>query len=239
MNRRHFILCLLVASFGLLLTGCIWTRLLTLKNQFDNFERFVQVDDRDGLSFNMLKPVLLADDVRELLGAAPSTTTTNGGREVWDWSFEKIAPSGESGEFDMGFTTSFEAGKLVRVGISDRFHAIMSKEMVLAMARALGKGKVNQQKREMTSQLEPGKAEAKIEPLPRAEMVKLLGQPLRIADGKTAAIHHYEYALKSPSLRPGQKLLARLDCAFSKATDRLTQVELSYGQIHLKLAFDH
>ena len=69
MKTRHTVLCFLAAGLGLLLTGCIWTRLLTLKHQFADFERFVQVDDRDGLSFNLLKPVLLADDLRELLGA--------------------------------------------------------------------------------------------------------------------------------------------------------------------------
>ena len=238
MNARRGVFCFLVAGLAVVLTGCIWTRLLTLKHQFADFERFVQVDDRDGLAFNLLTPVLLDSDVCELLGAGPSSAVTNGTRQTWAWSFEKVAPPGESGHYDLGFTTSFAAGKLVRLGISDRFHVILSKEMVLEMARALGKGKVNQQKREIASQLEPGKPEMKIDALPRAELLKLLGQPLSVKEPKNATILHYEYALKSPSLRPGQKLLARLDCSLAKSTDKLTQLELTYSLIHVKLAFD-
>src|SRR2546430_6257391 len=82
-------LWLLISGVALLLTGCVWLRLLAFKEQLADLDRYVKVDDRKGLAFHFLEPVLYADDVRELLQMEPTVKTTNQNCQTWLWTFEK------------------------------------------------------------------------------------------------------------------------------------------------------
>jgi hypothetical protein len=223
---------------ALLLTGCIWTRLLALKNQFADFDRFVKVDDQEGLSLHLLKPVLYSSDVRSLMEADPTTRSTNGAEQTWDWTFEKLpGTNAEAGGWGLGFSTSFQKDKLSRLTIPDRFRAIVDKETVLAMARSLGRGKVDEKKRQLSSRLDEGGAGPEFRPLSRAQVIELLGLPCRVSETGQETVCCYDYRLKSATPHPGKPKLAQVQCLFTKATDRLKALDVSYGQMRIRLDF--
>jgi hypothetical protein len=238
-SRNRLALGLLAAALALSLTGCMWLRLLALKNQLADFDRFVQVDDRDGLAFRLVKPVLRVEDVRYLLDAEPSFRRTNQNRLTWVWTFEKLADGTNAAtrDYDLSFSTSFEQGKLCELAISDRFRAIMPKEMVLGMARSLGEAKVDRAKREVTARWRQTGPNKEIEALSRPQILQLLGPPTKAEDAPQALTHHYHYSLGPPGPSKDQSRLARVRCVYARDTDKLKQIEVAYGTMKVSLSF--
>jgi hypothetical protein len=230
---------LLACSLALLLTGCFWTRLLAVKNQLGEFERYVRVDDQGGLALEFLKPVLYSSDVHALFDADPTVRSTNGNRVSWRWTFEKLTPTNTTTpEFSISFSTIFENDKLCRLTIPDRFKTIMSKETILAMARSVGKGKVDQKKRALDSDLGEGDLKDEMEPISKAQMLDLLGPPWSAQESKGVTTLFYEYLLKSATPEQAKNKPVRFRCRFAKGSDKLTRADFSYNLMRVGMTFN-
>jgi hypothetical protein len=230
-------LAVLMAGLALTLTGCIWLRLLALKNQFAEFDRYVKVDDRHDLELQFVKPVLYARDVRALFELEPTSKCTNLDQQTWYWTFEKIpAPTqAEPGDFSLTFSTTFVDNKLTRFAIPERFLVVLPKPFVLGMFRSLGQARVDQAKRTLGVKWAPD-GEARV--LTQPEVSRLLGQPFSLTEAKTNETWLYRYQLKSPSLNTNQHLLARVGFTFVKETGTLGRVDASYGNFRINMSFD-
>ncbi len=229
---------LLVAGALLLsLTGCVWLRLLALKNQLADFDHYVKVDDHEGLAFQFLHPVLTVQDVRYLMELEPTAITTNGEQQTWVWTFAKQHPPtrAEAGRFDLTFATSFAEGKLNQVAVSERVLAILPKWFLLDLARSLGHAHVDQQKRAVSVTLDDP---ATHRGLTKAEVIQLLGAPCRVTESNATYTCLYQYELKSPSLKAHQTMPARAELRFTKSADQLTRIEAGYGDFRIDLSFE-
>ena len=149
MIGKRSTLWLLISGLALLLTGCVWLRLLAFKEQLADLDRYVKVDDRNGLAFHFLEPVLYADDVRELLQMEPTVKTTNQNCQTWLWTFEKelAVTNAEPANFDLTFATLFENRKFNELGIPERFTAVIPKPIILGIVRSLGHADIDRSKR--------------------------------------------------------------------------------------------
>ena len=70
MKAKRVVLLSIIGVMALLSTGCEWMRwlrLLSLKKQFAEIERFARIEDQKGLKIRLLKPVVFADDVKLLI----------------------------------------------------------------------------------------------------------------------------------------------------------------------------
>lgn len=230
----------LVAAGGLLLslTGCVWLHLLALKNQLADFDHYVKVDDRQGLAFHFLQPVLSVEDVRYLMELAPTAATTNGEQQTWFWTFVKQHPptEAETARFDLTFATSFADGKLTQVAVSEPVLAILPKWFLLALVRSLGHAHVDQRRRTASVALDDPLA--KEHTLTKAELVQLLGAPWRVTDSETNYTWLYQYELRSSSLKAHQTMPARAEFQFTKPADKLTRIAARYGDLRINLSFD-
>lgn len=226
------------SALALSLTGCVWVRLLALKHQLADFDHYVTVEDRHGLTFRFVKPVLYTQDVRYLMELEPTARSTNADQQTWFWTFEKqrSPTNADAGDFDLTFATSFENGMLTRAAVSERMLAIVPKWFLLALVRSLGHAQVDQKKRTARVTLEPPKVPE--HPLTKAELVSLLGTPFSVTAANATYTCRYRYELKSSSLTAGQTMPAQAAFTFTQAADQLTRLETVYGDLHLNFSFD-
>lgn len=174
MNRRRGLLAGLLAP-AVRLTGCVWLRLLELKNQLAEFDRYVRVDDQRGLAFEFVKPVLYAKGVRARLELDPTSAATNGHRVTGSWTFEKVPPThGPPENFDLTFETGFTGLKLSPLGVPERFLALVPREMIIGPFRAFGQAEVNQKQRSASATL---RDEARADATNRLSQTQLLAMP--------------------------------------------------------------
>lgn len=213
-------------------------RLLAFKNQLADFDRYVRVDDYQGLSFHFLKPVVRSQDVRELLEVDPTASVTNQHQLTWYWSFEKQSPPGhvESNNFDITFATSFTNNHLCRLTVPDHLLAIMPKPLVEGVFRSLGKAKISKLNRALDAQWRQ-KSGAEIKMLSRSELRQLLGAPFRTSHSELGDHDLYLYKPKSPSLNPSKTKPAVVECTFSRNSGRLTLVKGSYIGYKFNVSF--
>ena len=178
MTPKRFALLLLLSSLALLLTGCEWMRwlrLLSLKKQLAQLDRYVRVDDTNGLTLHFLKPVVYADDIR-LLMDGETTSTTNGNRITWSWTYEKqsLDPQPPAGDFDLSFSMSFENLKFAELYFPERFLTVLPKPMLLGMLRSIGQADVDM-KRGTVKFKWAGAGKDKIELPAKSHVLRLFG----------------------------------------------------------------
>ncbi|MBI5385355.1 MAG: hypothetical protein HZA90_11795 [Verrucomicrobia bacterium] len=238
-KRHRLTVALLLGALAATLTGCIWFRLLALKNQLAEFDRYVKVDESRGLALQFVKPVVRDSDVREFLEVDPTCKSTNGTQQTWSWTFEKVpnATNAEPNQFNLTFETSFENGKLNRFAIPDRFLAIVPKWFVLGVFRSLGNAKIDKSKRSAQASLTLDPKEA-IRPLTKTEVTQLLGQPFEITESKQGFVWRYRHRLRSPSIPAGQHLEAVTKITVAKDSEKLKAMQLNYTGHRLTLSFD-
>jgi len=228
----------MLLALAVLLTGCVWTRLLALKNQLAEFDRYVRVEDRDGLTLHFKKPVLYSEDVLFLMELEPTRRVTNGTSQTWFWTFRKLPSptNAEAGDFDLTFSTAMVSNRLAGITLSERFLASIPKPLLLGALRSFGKAEVDRKRRSATMRWADRGPGDDWQSLSRGAVTRLLGAPYSVSASNETSTCLYRYRLDSPSLKTNQSLPARVRFSFRDATDKLTRVEAAYG--NFKIAYN-
>lgn len=239
MRRSRFILVCLLGVVAMTLSGCVWLRLLSLKKQLADFDRYVLVEDTDGLTLRFNKPVLHSEDLLFLMSLEPTRRVTNGATQTWDWTFRKLrAPdSVEQGDFDLIFSTEFVGNRLTSFSLDDRFLASLPKPLLLGALRSFGQADVDQKRRTATMRwVDRGENPAEWQSLSREALTRLLGEPYALSTTNAISTSVYRYRLDTPSPKSDESLLARVEFSFLESSDKLTRVDAAYGQF--KIAYE-
>ena len=198
--RRLFALG--VASLALLLSGCVFLRLLELKLQLNKFDQNFTLRTDDGLVIICHKPVIRPDDVR-WFGVMPETIQQLGHAEQWQVRWVKQLPPGvtEPIEYDIILELGFAAKKLNRIGIPERYFAVMPKPFLIGVLKSFGRGKIDQTEKSLeTSVTAPDVASAR----PKLSAVdKLLGAPTEKRIEGPLTILRYRYLPATQESRAG------------------------------------
>src|SRR5215469_3044853 len=205
MTPKRLPLLLLLCSLAFLLTGCEWMRwlrLLSLKKQLAQLDRYVRVDDKNGLTLNFIKPVVYADDIRMLLDGE-TTSITNGNRITWSWSYEKqsLDPHPPAGDFDLSFSISFQNLKFNELYFPERFLAVLPKPMLLGMLRSIGQAEVDMKHGTVKFKW-VGAGKDKIELPAKSHVLRLLGSPFTITETNQTRTFLYKYYQKESDPGP-------------------------------------
>lgn len=186
-----------LAALTLLLGGCVYLRLLELKQQLGKFDEHFALQTADGLAIVCQTPVLLSSDVR-WIGLKPEKTKKLGRAEQWQVRWVKQLPEGvtEKVEFDITLELSFADDKLTRIAIPERYFAIMPKSFLIGVIKSLGKGKINQGDKRIDAAVSAAEIAAARPKLPAID--KLLGVPSeeRIEGPNTIVRYRYVPATK-------------------------------------------
>jgi hypothetical protein len=239
MKLKRQVLWLLVGLLALALTGCIWLRLLEFKNQLADFDKYVKVEDRHGLTLHFLKPVVLADDVQELAGIEPTIKTTNQNKMNWYWTFEKQFPSTNTVEQtkDLTFVMGFTDGKMETLTFPEPALAVLPKPLILGMFRSLGGAEIDRKKKSATVKWEGGSAKDFV-PMTKLQMTELLGDPYSVTNSATNYTCIYRYSLKTVSRVPPNQKWVRARFTFNTDNDTTTRLYAYFAGLHFTIDFD-
>lgn len=171
--------CLLAALLGLaaLLSGCVFLRLLEVKRQLGDFDRFFQLETAEGVRLGFLTPVLLTDDLR-WLGITPEKVRTVGVSEEWRVRWVKQVPPGvtESVVRDVEIGLIFTENKLTRLQIDEAYFALIPKPFFVGLLRGLGTAQIDRGKRDAAVSL-PGGSGLDAASITEISLLELLGAP--------------------------------------------------------------
>jgi len=193
---------LALASVALLLSGCVYLRLLELKKQLNHFDRHFALQTHDGVGIICHDPILRTKDVR-WMGLLPEQTKTLGLAEQWQVRWVKQLPLGinEPGTYDIIVELGFAADKLTRVAIPERYFAVMPKEFLVGVIKSLGRGKIDKTAKQIETSMAADDVAAARPNLP--DIDKLLGRPSEENEIGPHTIVRYRYIPATKESRAG------------------------------------
>jgi hypothetical protein len=234
-KAKRLSLCLILAALAVLSTGCVWLRLLSFKNQLASLDRYVRVENTNGLTIHFLKPVLNGEDLFMFAGDQPTSSTTNQNRRTWTWTYQKLSPSTnrEPANFHLNFQVLLGETKIDGFRFPDQVLAVLPQPMILGLLRSLGRAQIDRKGGSLKFQSTdldeskdalrftwtdagPGK---EFEPITKDKVLTVLGIPFFTATNETySCLYKYRFVGPSP------------DSAWAKFTfDRTGNLQVSEG----------
>jgi hypothetical protein len=204
-SSPRFRVALLLLALALATSGCVYLRLLQLKNQLADFEKNFRVTTTTGVTVECLKPLLQPGDVR-WLGVEPEEVFPRGNEnESWKVRWLKEAPpnANETLLYDVELAADFSDEKLARVTIPERYFAFFPKELFVNLLRSTGAAKIDRKAREAeVTQSTPAGAPPPQLPNLRS-IAEMLGAPTSrtAAAGKTTCVYRYKPVTTVPKAK--------------------------------------
>ncbi len=137
-----------LAALCLLLSGCVYLRLLEFKHQLADFDRHFTLQTSEGVRLGCLSPVLLTADFR-WLGFTPETVKKLGRAELWRIRWAKELPPGpkEKAAHDIEMELTFTDDQLTRLYLPERYFTLVPKPFFIGLLRSLGSARVDKSRR--------------------------------------------------------------------------------------------
>lgn len=206
-----------LAAAALLLSGCVYLRLLALKYQLADFERNFALETTDGLRLRCLRPVLLTGDMR-WLGILPEVVTKQGRDELWrvHWVKEDASLPGEREPeaLDLELEINFSERKFTGFFIAERYFAFIPKPFLVDLVRGLGNAQVNKSERSVSANINVSGPDTKQSRPTIASLAGLLGAPTDQRTAGPLTIVRYRYLATPPGSNGGDfDLLFTFDVA--------------------------
>jgi hypothetical protein len=189
-----------------LLGGCLYLRLLELKNQLADFDRYFETDLRQGVKITCKQPVLLDEDLA-FFHLVPEGRARVGVAERWHFRWVKADPArGEkSGDYEVAVDFIFVDHKLTRVILPERLFAFVPKHFFLTIVRSFGQAKIDRVKRTATTSVHENFGPDVISgPLTAANLTEMLGAPTETKTSDAGVLWHYRYRPTSSDQRAGR-----------------------------------
>ncbi len=195
--RKVHVGYLLIVFILLQLSGCVYLRLLELKNQFEEFDQYIEINTDQSFSLFFSQPVLHKDDIHNLSKLNPTQIipTTNG--EEWIYRFVKLNNE-DSPEKIYPVTLVFrfifnQHGKLEQWYFPDEFLAIVPPGFLEASLRSLGNATIFKLSRQLKADVTQIKTQEK--PPTQTTVKQVLGQPYQITDKDKLQRYLYRFRL--------------------------------------------
>jgi hypothetical protein len=169
---------LIAVAAVLLLSGCVWSRLLDWKGQLKEFDRYVTaVDDGAELVLQFKQPCIRPGDIGFLFGSeTPSASRERAGGGIYaSWILRRDRADSKGLDLALGAADGAKETLADSLRVPSQVLAFIPKQRLLATARAFGSAEIDRSKREAAAGLSGADAEP-ISP-GRAVVVAALGEP--------------------------------------------------------------
>ena len=212
------------------LSGCVYLRLYTVRNQLQDFDRFVTVGGEPDLVLTFKQPVLLSEDLVTLFKQPPTGQRQTGELKTFLWVVEKDPmPTAEAGEgIRFTFSTVFTNNKLTQLVIPQEVLRVVPRPAAVSMFKAMGHAHVNTGHRSADTEFAQERAAARFE-CSREDVTKLFGSPQETQSTETTTTWNYRFGLVPPPGPLTSRMRIRAQFVFKNATDRLTQAQLEFS----------
>ena len=236
--RTRFPAASLLLAGLLLLSSCVWLRLLSLKDQFADFDRWIEVPPGPGLELRFRRPVLVTKDLETLVTGRPTASAQGGDVTVQSYAFSHI-PSPE-GPDPLGSSSTLvllvgiRAGKVVFVSLPPEVFRVVPRELALRGMRALGRATVDTGKQSAVATVDCNGTRSVLPT--RAELIALFGTPNndKLMDGRERVL--WRYQLQGESLRAdGKPVIAAMAFAFAPGAERPNRFQVNISGMWLYL----
>jgi hypothetical protein len=209
-NHRRSLVVIILGFVALSLGGCVYLRLLELKNQLGDFDRFFEVDLHDGFKLTCKVPVLLDEDMA-FFELVPEKKDQVGVAERWHfrWVKDYAVPGEDPAASEIAADFIFVDHKLNRIILPERLFIFIPKSALLTLLRAVGHANIDAAKRTANANYQEKSADAPSLPA-AAEVTRTLGIPLEIKAADSSLSWRYRYHRASPDQHAG-----RIDMTFS------------------------
>ncbi|MCI5137856.1 MAG: hypothetical protein D3922_05450 [Candidatus Electrothrix sp. AR1] len=226
---KKTLLVLILISCSLTVSGCVYLRLLKVKRQFKQFDKYVMVDKKDGLTLSFLQPILYEDDIK-WLGLSPVFQETKSGVKIWRHVLKKIYnnnPS-ETGNYDLVIDTRYQNKKLHALYLPERYFKHISKDFFIFLFKYMGNSDMDLDKANNTVRHTGGDIDTKhsLSLVKQDNILKMLGVPYLIEskNGTHSLEYHYKVQEASSSTNTEEKINAEyvFTFIFSKQDSLIT-----------------
>ncbi len=195
-------LALLLVGISLFLSGCVYLRLLELKQQLGRFDLHFSLVTTDGLTLVCHTPVLRTNDLR-WIGVKPETVRSLGQAAHWHVRWVKSLPPDvkEANAYDIVIEMSFVADKLTRATVPERYFALMPKSFVTGVIKSVGGGRIDKSQKGIEATVGAAEVAAARPKLPAID--EILGRPTEEKIEGAHTIVRYRYIPVTPEPEPG------------------------------------
>jgi len=197
-TRRLLLRLKIALALGLLLSGCVYLRLLRFKAQLERFDQYVAVEQReDRMIFLFREPVLRGEDLVFLAGAEPQRVEAlEGGAERWIWLFRKRPAPEETSPLIVPIATRIESGMLAAAELDETALEAIPAPWILTIARRVGEARIDRKERRASLVVRADRPGAP--PTPTMEKtMRTAGPPTKIQEGADGQPTRYVYTLVS------------------------------------------
>lgn len=230
----------LVVFLLLTLSGCVYLRLLDLKNQLAEFDKNFRVESGERFIVHFLHPLLYLDDFTELSKLEPTRVekTAAGKRSLQIYRKLDRAGKQQAGT-DIVFTLDFNKDdKLTSWEFSPVFMAMAPAPFLEASLRSLGKGKVDENKHQL--QVNPADLPKVTATAPKREaIVKLLGEPHELRKDKDGEIAVYRFEMLTPHVDEGyeDRKNTNIQFQYDGKTDDVVKMSGKFAGLKISINF--
>lgn len=231
-----------VVCVALLLSGCVYLRLLETKSQIADFDQNFHVDAGEHFTLHFHRPTLLSEDFTYLSGIEPTARLPLPTGKRNNYVFQKIGTDGavvRSPAGDLVFELSFDKeDRLVSWDFSPVFLAIAPAAFLEASLRSLGSASIDQANQRVSA--DPARLEKIVAELPpRSSVVAALGEPLEIVERSDGLRYTYKFRLDGRAVDEDHEKnrFAVAKLYFDKQTDRLRKMSGRFAGLKLSINY--
>jgi len=194
---RKIITPLMLSLVLLSTSGCVFLRLLELKDRFAHFDDHFLINSENGLILSFLHPVILEKDMW-LMGLPPTTQKGDKKEKVWTYIFEKLYSSEQSEDtnYDLLLSTKFNEGKLSEVNIGEQYFTFIPKSLFVLMLKSIGGAEVDMKEKSAKAEVTTNDISDLNFPNTQ-DTIELLGLPYSQEKTEDGQSLEYRYRLKA------------------------------------------
>lgn len=201
--RRRLPHALTLCLVLVLMSGCVYLRLLRFKYQLHEFDRHVVVDRSAGLSLKFPKPVVRDKDFIFITDSNPTSVRTFSSEpkiEEWEWRFEKKQSERNGDPFHIVFSTRFEDSLLTEITFDPQLFEAIPEDFIVELFKSLGDAKINKLRKSATAAL--GRDALENVDLPSMSQISdIMGKPTDRQSEGELGLFNYVFNFYNPQNR--------------------------------------
>lgn len=233
---------LLLLAMMLMLSGCVWFRLLEIKNQLADFDENVRTEVADRhFIVHLLKPVLFSDDFVYLSKLRPSRIEKRPqGSYRWylDFHMDPAKTTAQKTKMVSFIMTYNAEHRLAAFDFSPLFVEMAPPQFLEASIRSLGVGKVDQGKKQL--KVDPEDLPRLTAKLPKmADITNVMGPAYQEGsdDGMKVLLYRFKADSQPVDKEYEERRIAEAYLYFDPAKDELVRLKGKFAG--LKLSIDY
>lgn len=239
---KSIAIAIVVFALVLSLSGCVWLRLLELKNQLGEFDKnFESKVEPNGYTLSFKQPVVFAEDLTYLSKLQPSWKETHAYGQHWFYNYKKVDVNGQfvSPQVSIVHQLGFSNNKLLNTWVFPPNLLAMTPAPFLELSlRGLGFSKIFKSKRQVKATFD--KLPKVQTPVPTKDnIIAVLGDPLEIQKQDFGLLYIYHFQLDTDTVEEGYEDNKFMEIKLGFIADSEALLKLWTKFMGMKISIDY